>query len=100
MTRTFPMTTLLSASDSTRFQGCQIGFLKPDFEILAFLTHLTFLKIKSWLFLTFFQSEVLALAKHCLSCISITYVFWRESVTMQGAKNIAKIFLLPWKCSI
>jgi len=42
----------------------------------------------------------LALTKHCLSCIIIINFFWQESMTMQGAKNIAKIVLLPWKCSM
>ena len=48
----------------------------------------------------FFSRKGLALAKHCLSCMFVTNRFWRESMTMQGAKNIAKILLLPWKCSM
>jgi len=37
----------------------------------------------------------LALAKHCLSCIFITNLLRRGSITMQGAENIAKLLLLP-----
>ena len=52
---------------------------------------------KTWLC---FSRKSLALAKHCLSSIFITNLFWRESVTMQGAKNIDKILLLLSQFSI
>ena len=81
-------------------QGGQFDFLKPEIEILASFEHLwLFLEIKMpdkiRLFSGFFQSKSLALAKHFLNCIFITNLFWRESMTMQGTKNIAKILLLP-----
>ena len=70
--------------------------------------------LKFWLFLNtfdlfgnkkqkksgFFQSERLVSGKHCLSCIFITNLFWKESITMQGAQNIEKILLLPKKWSM
>jgi len=76
--------------------------LKPDFEILAFFEHLWFFwEIKKGrkirLFLAYFQSVGLALAKHCLSCIFIANLLRRGSITRQGAQNIAKILLLPYK---
>ena len=46
----------------------------------------------------FFQG--LALEKHFRSCIFITILLWKESITMQGAQNIKKILLLPWKWSM
>ena len=78
------------------------AFLKPDFEILAFFEHLwLFLEIKmsekSGFFWLVFSRIGLALAKHCLSCIFITNLLWRGSITMKGAQNIAKFFLLPNK---
>ena len=80
-----------------------LAFLKPDFEILAFFEHLwLFLEIKkpeksgfSGFFWLIFSRIGLALAKHCLSCIFITNLLRRGSITMQGAQNIAKILLLP-----
>ena len=77
-----------------------LAFLKPNFEIQAFFDALgSFWKskipVKIWLFFfIFFSLKGLALAKHFLSCVFITN-FWRESMTMQGARNIAKILLLP-----
>jgi len=73
--------------------------LKPVVEILAFLTHMAFHENqkrldKIWLF---FGRKSVPLTKHCLSCIFITNLFWREYMTMQGVKNIAKILLLPWQ---
>jgi len=47
-----------------------------------------------WLFLAFFSQKGLALEKHCLSCIFITNLFWKESITMQGAQNIKNVLLL------
>jgi len=41
-------------------------------------------KTKVGFFWLFFSRKGLALAKHCLSCIFITNLFWRESMTMQG----------------
>ena len=50
--------------------------------------------------LAFFSRKGLTLTKHCLRCIFITNLFWRETMTTQDAKNTAKILLLPWKCSM
>ena len=62
-------------------------------EILAFFKALGFVwKSKNWIFSV---GKNLALAKHCLGCIFITNLFWRESMAMQDAKNIANILLLP-----
>jgi len=78
-----------------------LAFLKPNFEIRDFLTHLAFFENQKYqsksgfFFFIFFSLKDLTLAKHCLSCMYITNIFWRESMTMQGAKNIAKILLLP-----
>jgi len=81
-------------------------FWSQILKFCLFLTHLAFFENKKsqttsgflWLF---FSRRDLALAKHCLNCISIVNFIWRGSVTMmQAAKNIAKIFLLPWKCSV
>jgi len=60
-----------------------LAFSKPRFEILALKISLTFFSVK----------KGLALAKHCLSYIFITNLFWWGSMTMQGLKNIAKILL-------
>jgi len=54
-----------------------LAFLKPDFEILAFLTPLAFFENqkntdKIWLV---FTQKGLALAKHCLSCVFIINLF-------------------------
>ena len=77
-----------------------LAFLKPDFEILAFFEHLwLFLEIKmsekSGFFWLIFSRIGLALAKHCLSCIFITNLLRRGSISMQGAQNIAKFFCCP-----
>jgi len=53
------------------------------------------LKIKSWLFFTFFQSEVLALAKYCVSCTSITYVFWRQPWPCRVRRILQRFFCCP-----
>ena len=70
-----------------------LDFLKPDFEILAFLE----IKMpeKSGFFWLIFSRIGLALAKPCLSCVFITNLLRRGSISMQGAQNIAKILLLP-----
>jgi len=57
--------------------GANLAFLKPDFEILAFLTPLAFFRnkksqTKSGLFCFFFSWKGLDLEKHCLSCIFVT----------------------------
>jgi len=56
-----------------------LAFLKPDFEILAFLAHLAFYeKEKSKKSSTFWRVvcwKSLALTKHSLSCIFITNLF-------------------------
>ena len=86
-------------------QGYQFGLFETRLQTLAFFNTLGFF----WCFdfhkkpnkiCFFFSWKGLALAKHCLSCMFVTNSFWRESTTMQGAKNIAKILLLPWKCSM
>jgi len=45
--------------------------------------------------LSFSSRKGLVLEKHCLSCIFITNLSWKVSITMQGAQNIEKILLLP-----
>ena len=70
-----------------------LDFLKPDFEILAFLEIKK--SRKSGFFWLIFSRIGLGLTKPCLSCMFITSLLWRGSVTMQGAQNIAKILLLP-----
>jgi len=82
--------------------GLQIWrFWSQILKIRLFLTHLAFLEnqkyqsISGFFFYIFFSLKGLALAKHCLNCIFITNLFEWESMTMQGAKNIAKILLLP-----
>jgi len=58
-----------------------LAFLKPIFEIQAFLMHLAFFENQKYqsksgfFFFIFFSLKGLALAKHCLSCIFITNVF-------------------------
>ena len=49
---------------------------------------------KSGFFWLIFSRISLALAKRCVSCIFITNLLRRGSITMQGAQNIAKILLL------
>jgi len=62
-------------------QGSNLAFLKPNFEIQAFLTHLAFFENQKYqsksgfFFFTFFSLKDSALAKHCLSCIFITNIF-------------------------
>jgi len=70
-----------------------LDLLKPDFEILDFLEIKK--SEKSGVFWLIFSRIGLALTKPCLSCIFITNLLWRRSITMQGAQNIAKILLLP-----
>ena len=72
-----------------------LAFLKPDLEILAvFWTPLAFFGN-----LAYCQSDRLGSGK-TLSCIFITNLLPRGSITMQGRQNIAKILLLPWKWSM
>jgi len=61
--------------------------------------HLAFFENKKSHILSviFSVGKGLALAKHCLSCIFTINLFWRESMAMQGAKNIAKNLLLCWQ---
>ena len=47
-----------------------------------------------WLF---FSRKGLALEKHCQSCILITNLFWKGSITMQSAQNIEKKFTFDLK---
>ena len=61
---------------------------------LAFFENQKFQSKSVFSFFFFFCLKGLALAKYCLSCISIINIFWRESMARQGAKNIAKILLL------
>jgi len=83
-----------------------LAFFKPDFEILAFLNTFGFfgklkkIQTKSGFFWLFFRSKGLDLEKHCLSCIFITNLLWKESITMQDAQNIERILLFPWRWSI
>jgi len=80
--------------------AANLDFFKPGFSNFGFfLTPLAFFRnqkgqTKFVFFWLFFNRNGLALAKHCLSCIFITNLFWQEYMTMQGAKNIAKILLL------
>jgi len=65
--------------------------------------------LKFWLFLEIKKSEKsgffwlifsrigLAQAKRCLSCIFITNLLRRGSITTQGAQNIAKFFSVALK---
>ena len=79
-------------------QGCQFRFFQARFWNSGFVwTPLAFFgnKKNPDKICLFFSLTGLALAKHCLSCIFITNLFWRESVTMQGVRNIAMILLLP-----
>ena len=41
-------------------------------------------------FWLFFCRKGLALEKHCQSCIYITNLFWKESITMQSSQDIEK----------
>ena len=82
----------------TSRQGCQFGFFWN--QILKFWLVLNtfdfFWKYKkARQNLAFFNQKGLALEKHCLSCIFITNLFWKESITMQGAQNSENILLLP-----
>jgi len=73
-----------------------LGYLKPDFEILAFFNaHVNIGSNLGFSFYFFFSRKGLALAKHWLSCIFIANLFWWESMIMQGTKNPVKILLLP-----
>jgi len=77
-----------------------LAFLKPDFESISFFEHLwLFLEMKmsekSGFFWLIFSRIGLSLTKHCVSYIFITNLLRRGSITMQGAQNIAKIFLFP-----
>jgi len=73
-------------------QGCsEFGF----FEARIWNTFGFFENQKDRQNLAFFSRKGLALAKHCLSCVFITNLFWWESMTMQGTENIVKILLLP-----
>jgi len=71
--------------------------LKPHIEIPVFLTPLAFLEIKKKQTKSgFFQPERLGSGKTLSELhFFITNLFCRESMTMQGAQNIAKILLLP-----
>ena len=79
-------------------QGCQFDIFEAKFWNSGFFWRTwLFLKIKitsqnlAFLF-HFFSLKGLIQAKHCLSL-----QIFSESMTMQGAKNIAKIWLLPLK---
>jgi len=72
-----------------------LAFVKPNFELQAFFENQKYQSKSEFFFFVFFSLEDLALAKHCLSCMYVTHIFCRESRTMQSAKNIAKILLLP-----
>jgi len=73
-----------------------LTFLKPDFEILAFLTPLAFLgNKKSQTKSGFFHSERLG-SGETFSELHIHYKsLLKTDITMQGAHNIEKILLLP-----
>jgi len=57
-----------------------LAFVKPNFELQAFLTHLAFFENQKYqsksefFFFVFFSLKDLALAKHCLSCMYITHL--------------------------
>jgi len=95
-----------SEMSELRTRVANLAFLKPDFEILALFDHLwLFLEVKksqtkSGFFWLFFSRTGLDLEKHCLSCIFITNLLWRQSMTMQDAQDIEGILWLPWKWSI
>jgi len=60
-----------------------------EFEILTFLTNSAFLLKKAAqdrFLLDFFSRKGFTLIKHCLNCIFITNLFWREPVVMKGVK--------------
>jgi len=58
-----------------------LAFLKQNFEIQAFLTHLACFENQKYqsksgfFFFIFFSLKDLALAKHSLSCIYVTNIF-------------------------
>ena len=87
-------------TDNTLWSGSPIWlFWSQILQFLLFLNTFGFFgnqgkTDKIWLFLAFFSQEGLALDKHCLSCIFITDLFWKECRTMQDAQNIEKILLL------
>jgi len=88
--------TQISLANNATRQWLLIRVAKSDFETLAFLTHLDFFENqRSQTNSGFFSRKDLTLAKHCLSCIFVTNLFWRGSTTMQGARIIAKVLLLP-----
>ena len=66
-------------------------FWNQILNIWLFLRHLA----KSVFFWLFFNRKGLALAKHCLSCIFIANLFWRESITMQGAQILQRFYCCP-----
>ena len=81
-----------------------LAFLKPDFEIQAFFDALVFFEDQkcqsksqnlAFPFLFFFSLRGLALAKHVSAAYSLQISSDGRSMAMQGARNIAKILLLP-----
>ena len=82
-------------------QGANLAFLKPDFAILSFLTHLAFLKIKkSRENLDFFQSEKLDSGK----TLSELHIHYKSLLTRvydhAGYKEYCKGFTVALKCSM
>jgi len=64
-----------------RIRVANLAFMKPDFEILAFLNTFRYfgnqkIQTKSVFFLAFLSVEkAMTLAKQCLSCIFLTNLF-------------------------
>jgi len=78
---------------------CRFGIFEARFwNSGSFSTQLAFFEnTKARQNLAFFSRKGLSLAKHRLSCIFITNLFWQESMTMQSAKKCPKndIFFAP-----
>jgi len=91
-------------------QGCQFGFFEASFRNsgffwtpLAFFEHLwLFLEIKKILTNSgfFCSPKGLTLKKHCLSCVFITNLFWKECITISGCTKYWKYFTYSFTISL
>ena len=80
--------------------GCKFVVFEARCRNSGFFSALGFFeKQKSWT-KPFFSRKILALEKYCLSCVFIANFFRGESMTMQGAKKIAKILLFHSQLSM
>jgi len=73
----------LAVATITSTQGCQFGFFEVRFKFLAFFNaqNLSVFQSKAWHNIVWVQLHLLQISSD-------------EPMTMQGAKNIAKILLL------